>query len=95
MPPTLEARFVANDIKALDACRSDSLGFADVLPAMTMPCLVFAGSADPIHPVVEATVAEMPNGTFFTLPHLGHAEGFLHSELVLPKVIEFHTLLNR
>jgi hypothetical protein len=54
-----------------------------------MPCLVYAGSADGNYPVIEATVAEMPNVTFFTLPGLGHAEGFLRSDLVLPKVIEF------
>ncbi len=89
LPPTLAARLVENDVEALDACRVDSLGFADVLPTMTMPCLVYAGSADPIYPVVEATVAEMPNVNFFALPELGHAEGFLRSDLVLPRVMEF------
>jgi pimeloyl-ACP methyl ester carboxylesterase len=95
LPPTLKARLIANDIEALDACRADSLGFADVLPTMTMPSLVYAGSNDPIYPVVEATVAEMPNVTFFTLSGLGHAEGLLHSELVLPRVLEFLGSLNR
>jgi pimeloyl-ACP methyl ester carboxylesterase len=85
----LRARLIANDAKAMDAARVDSLGFADVLPTMSMPCLVYAGSADPIYPVVEATVAEMPNVTFFSLSGLGHAEGFLRAELVLPRVIEF------
>jgi pimeloyl-ACP methyl ester carboxylesterase len=89
LPEKLRARLLANDITALDACRVDSLGFADVLPNMTMPCLVYAGSADPIYPVVEATVAEMPNVTFFTLPGLGHAEALLRTDLVLPRVIEF------
>jgi pimeloyl-ACP methyl ester carboxylesterase len=94
LPAALSARLVANDITALDACRVDSLGFADVLPTMTMPCLVYGGSADPIDPVVEATVAEMPNATFFSLPGLGHAEAFLRSELVLPRVIEFYDSLS-
>jgi pimeloyl-ACP methyl ester carboxylesterase len=74
---------------ALEACRADSLGFASVLPTMTMPCLVYAGSADPIYPVVEATVAEMPRVTVFTLPGLSHAEAFLRSDLVLPHVTQF------
>jgi pimeloyl-ACP methyl ester carboxylesterase len=89
LPPALKARLLANDVDALNACRADSLGFADVLATMTMPCLVYAGDADPIYPVVEATVAEMPNATFFTLPGLGHAEALLRSELVLPRVVEF------
>jgi pimeloyl-ACP methyl ester carboxylesterase len=89
LPPALAARLVRNDVVALDACRTDSLGFFNVLPAMTMPCLLYAGSADPNYPMVEETVAEMPNVAFFALPGLGHSEAFLHGELVLPRVIEF------
>ena len=89
LPATLKARLLANDVEAMDACRVDSLGYADLLPTMTMPCLVYAGSADPIYPVVEATVAEMPNVTFFTVSGLGHTEALLRSELVLPKVTDF------
>jgi pimeloyl-ACP methyl ester carboxylesterase len=89
LPETLRARLLTNDVEALEACRVDSLGYADVLPRMTMPCLVYAGSADPIYPVVEATVAEMPNVSVFTLSGLGHAEALLRSELVLPKAMDF------
>jgi pimeloyl-ACP methyl ester carboxylesterase len=89
LPETLKVRLLANDLEALEACRVDSLGFADVLPTMTMPCLLYAGSADPVFAVAEATVAEMPNAQFFTLPGLGHAEGFLRSDLVLPRVTDF------
>ena len=89
MPETLKVRLLTNDVEALEACRVDSLGYADVLPRMTMPCLVYAGSADPIYPVAEATVAEMPNVTFFVVSGLGHAEAFLRSELVLPKAMDF------
>jgi hypothetical protein len=56
---------------------------------MTMPCLVYAGDADRNYPIVEATVAEMPNVKFITLPGCGHADAFLRSELMLPRVIEF------
>jgi pimeloyl-ACP methyl ester carboxylesterase len=56
---------------------------------MTMPCLLYAGSVDPVCPVAEATAAEMPNATFFTLPGLGHAEGLFRSDLVLPRVADF------
>jgi pimeloyl-ACP methyl ester carboxylesterase len=89
LPAKLKARVLANDIVAMEACRVDSLGCADVLPSMMMPCFVYAGSADRAYPVVEATVAEMPNVTFFTLPGLGHTEALFRSDLVLPRVVEF------
>jgi pimeloyl-ACP methyl ester carboxylesterase len=89
LPEALRTRLLANDVDALEACRVDSLGFADVLPTMTMPCLLYAGSADPVHPIAEATVAEMPNAKFFTLPGLGHAEGLFRIDLVLPRVTDF------
>ena len=54
-----------------------------------MPCLLYAGSADSECALVEETVAKMPNATFFMLPGLGHAEAFLRSDLVLPRVLEF------
>ena len=89
LPDTLRTRLLDNDVEALEACRVDSLGFADVLPTMTMPCLLYAGSEDPVYPVVEATVAEMPNAEFFSLPGLGHADGLFRSDLVLPRVTDF------
>jgi pimeloyl-ACP methyl ester carboxylesterase len=89
LPETLRARLLTNDLKAMDASRVDSLGVADVLPTMTLPCLLYAGSTDPIYPLVEATVAEMPNVEFFTLSGLGHAEVLFRSELVLPRVMDF------
>lgn len=87
--PAYKARLRASDIKAPDACRTDVLGFADILPSMTMPCLMYAGSADAIFLLVAETVSEMPNVTFFSLPGLGHSATNAHSELVLPNVIEF------
>jgi pimeloyl-ACP methyl ester carboxylesterase len=89
LPEALVARLLTNDVEALMASRVDSLGFADVLPRMTMRCLLYAGSADSEYPLVEETAAEMPNAAFFGLPGLGHAEAYLRSDLVLPRVLEF------
>jgi len=89
LPPALHARLMANDVEALKACRIEGPGFADMLPAMTMRCLVFAGAADPVCAAAEAAAAKMPNATFFSLPGLGHVDAMLRSELVLPRVIEF------
>jgi pimeloyl-ACP methyl ester carboxylesterase len=89
MPPRHKARLLANDIRALEASRVDSLGFAAALPTMTMPCLVYAGTADPFYPLIKETVAEMPNVTFVDLPGLGHSETNVRSDLVVPHVVEF------
>jgi len=89
LPPTLMARLRKNDVEALMASRVDALGFSDVLPTMTMPCLLYVGDANSEYPLVRQTVAEMPNATFFTLPGLGHAEAYLRSDLVLPRVLDF------
>jgi pimeloyl-ACP methyl ester carboxylesterase len=61
---------------------------------MTMPCLVFAGEADPVYPANKEFVARMPNATFFSLPGLGHADTFFHSDLVLPPVRQFLRTIN-
>jgi pimeloyl-ACP methyl ester carboxylesterase len=95
LPPALHARLLANDVEALKACRADSPGFAAILSTMTMPCLVYAGAADPSCAGAEAAVAHMPNAKFFTLPGLGHADAMLHSELVLPRVVEFLSSLGQ
>ena len=87
--PQYKARLLANDTRALEASRVDSLGFAAVLPTMTMPCLVYAGTKDPFYPLIEETVADMPNVTFVSLPGLGHSETNVRSDLVLPHVVAF------
>jgi pimeloyl-ACP methyl ester carboxylesterase len=97
LPPALRARLLTNDLQALIAMRTQRLispGFAAILPWMTMPCLVFAGEADPVYPANKQFVARMPNATFFSLPGLGHADTFFHSDLVLPHVTEFLRKVN-
>jgi pimeloyl-ACP methyl ester carboxylesterase len=89
LPPALVVRLRGNDAQALMAARVDALGFSEVLPMMTMPCLLYVGGADSEYPLVQQTVAEMPNATFFMLPGLGHADAYLRSDLVLPRVLEF------
>jgi hypothetical protein len=95
LPPALHARVLANDVEALKACRIEGPGFADLLPTMTMPCLVFAGGADPICAAAEAAAAKMPNASFFSLTGLWHVDVMLHSEPVLPRVLEFLGQLGR
>jgi pimeloyl-ACP methyl ester carboxylesterase len=97
VPPSLKARLLTNDVQALIAVRTQRLaspGFAAILPRMTMPCLVFAGEADPAYPANKEFVTRMPNATFFSVPGLGHADTLFRSDLVLPHVIQFLRAVN-
>lgn len=95
---SLKARLSANDVQALIALRTQRLaspGFAEILPKMTIPCLVFAGEADPVYPANKEFAARMPNATFFSLPGLNHPEAYFRSDLVLPHITQFLKTVNR
>jgi pimeloyl-ACP methyl ester carboxylesterase len=85
----IKARLLSNDVQAVIASTRDRPDMREVLAAMTMPCLVYAGESDPLHPDVERAARQLPNGTFFSLPDIGHYEGFVRSDLVLPYVTKF------
>ena len=61
----------------------------DVLPKMTMPCLVYVGEADPLFDQVCQFVKLMPNVTFFSLPGLGHGQTFRYRDHSLARVKGF------
>lgn len=85
----VKARLLSSDVRAVLASSGDRPDMKEVLPTMTMPCLVYAGESDPLYPDVERAARRLPNGTFFSLPDLGHYEGFARSDLVLPYVTKF------
>lgn len=92
LSPALKARLLENDAEAILADRMkrvESAGFAEVLPAMTMPCLLYTGEADANYPGVKECVKHMPNVTYFFLPGLTHADTFFRSDLVLPHITQF------
>jgi pimeloyl-ACP methyl ester carboxylesterase len=98
VPPAVRARLVKNDVEALIALRTKALqspSLAEVLPTMTLPCLLYAGEDDPVCAVNKECAAVMSNVTFFSLPGLGHADTFFRSDLVLPRVTEFLVTVNR
>jgi pimeloyl-ACP methyl ester carboxylesterase len=84
-----KARALAADLEAFLAASQDRPSLEAVLPTMTMPCLLFAGGADPLYPAVRECVKQMPNVTFFSLPDLGHREARARSDLVLPHITKF------
>jgi pimeloyl-ACP methyl ester carboxylesterase len=89
---SLEARLVQNDVKALVAIRQNRgrrQSAEELLPKMSMPCLLYAGEGDPYFPRVKECSTQIPNATFVSVPDLGHADTFFRSELILPEVKQF------
>lgn len=89
MTPAIRARLLANDLKALLALTQDRASLADVLPTISMPCLLFAGETDPRLPQMLACLKSLANGAFFSLPGCNHVAALARSDLVLPHVRPF------
>jgi pimeloyl-ACP methyl ester carboxylesterase len=95
LTPASRSRLLANDLDALRALTQDRVSNADVLPTMTMPCLLFVGELDPRLAVVKKCASELPTATFFTLPECDHIAGLARSDLVIPQIKAFLSKLVR
>jgi pimeloyl-ACP methyl ester carboxylesterase len=98
IPPVLRTRFLINDPRALVAVnrahRQEVSPRADeVLPRMTLPCLVFVGDADPRLTAAEECASLMPGATFLSLPGLNHLDAYVRSELVVSPIRDFLSAL--
>lgn len=92
MTPETKAHLAANDYEAIAALLSAKhwrLSLEDVLPTMTMPCLVFVGEADPLYAGAKECVKSMANATFISFPGLSHVEVMTQRHLVLPHITKF------
>jgi pimeloyl-ACP methyl ester carboxylesterase len=89
LPPEMKARMVTNDLQALAAAAQTRPSLEEILPQMTMPCLLFAGEADPWYPLIQANARRMPQATVVSFPGLGHAAVTRRADLVLPPVLQF------
>lgn len=90
MPPEIRAELFANDFQALAAAQQDFPSLVEVIPAMTMPCLLYAGENDATYYAKTQVCAQhLPNATFFSLAGLDHSAAFRESALVLPYVTKF------
>jgi pimeloyl-ACP methyl ester carboxylesterase len=90
--PTLKARLLANDTDALIArvmMMTQEEQLVDVLPTMTMPCLLLAAEQDQAYANIKECSKHLPQGTLVTLPGLTHYEGFRQANVVLPHITRF------
>jgi len=89
-----EERLRNTDFRALVTLLVDKQhepgGVEDVLPTMTMPCLIFIGERDePDHTFSREYVKLMPNASRFVLPGLGHSQTMQAIDVLLPRVLDF------
>ena len=76
VPPAAREEMLANDFQALAAARQGRPSLEAILPDMAMPCLLYAGDADPSYPKTRECAQHIPNATFISLPGLDHATAF-------------------
>jgi len=87
--PGYKARLLTIDLAAQLALAQDRPSLEDVLPTVTMPCLLYAGDSDANYPGVKECCKQLPNATFVSLPGLNHPEAFVQSHVVLPHITKF------
>jgi len=87
--PGYNTRLHTTDLEAQLALAQDRPSLEDVLPTMTMPCLLYAGEADANYPGVKACYKQIPNATFVSLPDLNHLEALMQIHVVLPHITQF------
>ena len=92
-PPERRAQMLALDARVLVSAFQSWVGGVvpkaeDILPQVTLPCLIFAGETDPWYPKARECANLVPNATFFSLPDIGHEAG-MRSDLVLPHINKF------
>jgi len=85
LTPAIRARLLNNDIDALRAVvANDRPDISEVLPTMTMPCRLYAGSEDDRYENVKKAASELLNGDFVPLFGLNHFQVHLRGDLVAP-----------
>jgi pimeloyl-ACP methyl ester carboxylesterase len=88
----LAERLRANDAEALIACRQQRLvsgGYPGVPGSISVPTLLYAGTADPIHDSSRDTASQITRARFVSLDGLNHIQAMARSDLVLPHVRPF------
>jgi pimeloyl-ACP methyl ester carboxylesterase len=88
--PEERANVQQNDLRALQASvAQDRPDISEMLPAMTLPCLLFAGDEDPLHLLVKQCASEIAGARFIALAGANHFDVARHPNLMLPHLSQF------
>jgi len=88
-PPGYRGRLLEADYRAFLAMAQDRPSIESVLPKIAMPCCVYVGEADSLYEETKRASGLIRTAEFFSLPGLSHLQGFVRSDLVLPRVRTF------
>jgi pimeloyl-ACP methyl ester carboxylesterase len=86
------ANFQANDQKALLAFIlgfEEWRGFEDVLPGITVPCLIMVAESDPLYASARKCAEVMPHAVFVALGGGTHSQTSYGADIVLPHTRKF------
>lgn len=89
LSPGDKSRWLANDTRALAAMQQDRSAQHAMLPALTIPCLFYAGDADGVFENARKTAALVPGSTFVPLAGLDHFTAFASMRAFVPHVVRF------
>ena len=92
MAPEMKTRLLANDAKALSAmlmAPDYRASLEDVLPSITVPCLIFVGEADSDFAGVKECIKYIRSAEFVSFPGLNHTQVISDSHSVLPQITKF------
>jgi pimeloyl-ACP methyl ester carboxylesterase len=85
-PAERRMRKLANDPQAVNAATGPRPGGEDVLPLISVPCLLYSGDADPRLPLAKKAAASIKGSRFAVIPGADHLEAFVRGDLVLPHI---------
>lgn len=91
IPPAAEARLRRMDPRAHVAVQEAwevQPGIEDVLPTMTMSCLLYIGEYDEVEHCKEY-IKQMPKASLFIVPGCTHSNTNLAVDLLVPRALEF------
>ena len=77
------------ELIAVNHAYLDQPDMSDVLPTITVPCLVFAGDADERHSGAEECAKHIPDARWVSLPGLDHGQANQRIDMALPHIESF------
>jgi len=77
IPAPYSERILANNFRAVYATLGLQIDAESAIKNMTMPCLLYAGSADPVFENTQKAANELPNARFVSLEGMNHMDGRL------------------
>lgn len=76
-------------VASLLCWQKECLRISEILPSLTIPCLVFVSEADYNFKAAKAASELIPHAQFVSFPGLAHIETLARLDLVLPSVLGF------